>query len=591
MLQSLSICLIRFVVLFILAISLVRIGFYFLMLDQVYFIEWEVLSINSGAVVITFLFDWMSLIFIGFVLFISSLVIYYSQEYIAGDLNLNRFILLVLIFVLSMMFLIIRPNLIRILLGWDGLGLVSYLLVIYYQNVKSYNAGILTALSNRIGDVALLLAIAWMLNFGSWNYIFYLDCRKRSLEMQVIGGLVLLAAMTKRAQIPFSSWLPAAMAAPTPVSALVHSSTLVTAGIYLLIRFNVLLAGTNLGTFLLLFAGLTIFIAGLGANFEFDLKKIIALSTLSQLGLIIRILAIGFPKLAFFHLLTHALFKALLFMCAGAIIHNIKDSQDIRFMGGLVIHMPLTASCFNLSNLALCGTPFLAGFYSKDLILEVASLSYINAFSFFLYFFSTGLTVCYSLRLVYYSMRGDFNTFSLHPLRDEGWVILRGIMSLSFIAVLGGRLLSWTLFPTPSMICLPFLLKTLALSVRILGGWLGYELAKFALSYDLQTLRLHFLTSFIGSMWFLPFVRTYGVRKQPLELGGLVSKSFDYGWREYFGAQGIYSLLMKWAKFNQGWQNNDLKTYLISFVLWLIILLFLLNLYLNSLYRAWHWRC
>jgi NADH-ubiquinone oxidoreductase chain 5 len=207
-----------------------------------------------------------------------------------------------------------------------------------------------------------------------------------------------LAAITKRAQIPFSSWLPAAIAAPTPVSALVHSSTLVTAGVYLLIRFNVLLAGTKFGSFLLLFA----------------------LSTLSQLGLIIRILAIGFPKLAFFHLLTHALFKALLFICAGAIIHNIKDSQDIRYMGGLVIQIPLTSSCFNLSNLALCGIPYLAGFYSKDLILEIVSLSYLNFFSFILYFFSTGLTVCYSLRLVYYSISGDFNTFSLHPLNDEG---------------------------------------------------------------------------------------------------------------------------------------------------------------------------
>ena len=577
--------------LFILAISLVRIGFYFLIFDQVYFIEWEVLSMNSGNIVMTFLFDWMSLIFMGFVLFISSLVIFYSQEYMAGDLNLNRFILLVLIFVLSMIFLIISPNLISILLGWDGLGLVSYLLVIYYQNVKSYNAGILTALSNRIGDVALLLAIAWILNFGSWNYIFYLDCSVSRVEIQIIGALVLLAAITKRAQIPFSSWLPAAIAAPTPVSALVHSSTLVTAGIYLLIRFNVLLAGSSLGTFLLLFAGLTMFIAGLGANFEFDLKKIIALSTLSQLGLIIRILAMGFPKLAFFHLLTHALFKALLFICAGAIIHNIKDSQDIRFMGGLVMHIPLTSSCFNLSNLALCGTPFLAGFYSKDLILEIASLSYLNVFSFILYFFSTGLTVCYSLRLVYYSISGDFNTFRLHPLSDEGWVMLRGIITLSFIAVLGGSLLSWALFPTPSIICLPFALKTLALRVRALGGWLGYELAKFSLTYRLQTLRWHFLTSFVGSMWFLPFISTYGVRKQPLELGGLVSKSFDYGWREYFGAQGIYRTITKWAKFNQGWQNNDLKTYLVSFILWLVILLFLLNLYLNSLYRAWHWRC
>nr|QHD47989.1 NADH dehydrogenase subunit 5 [Indonemoura auriformis] len=578
MLQSLSICLISFVILFILAVSLVGLGFYFLMFDMVYFIEWEVLSLNSSSIIMTFLFDWMSLIFMGFVLFISSLVIFYSEEYMAGDLNLNRFILLVLMFVLSMMFLIISPNLISILLGWDGLGLVSYLLVIYYQNVKSYNAGMLTALSNRIGDVALLLAIAWMLNFGSWSYIFYLDCSHLSVEMQIIGALVLLAAMTKSAQIPFSSWLPAAMAAPTPVSALVHSSTLVTAGIYLLIRFNVLLVDSGLGTFLLLFAGLTMFMAGLGANFEFDLKKIIALSTLSQLGLMMSILAMGLPKLAFFHLLTHALFKALLFMCAGAIIHNMKDSQDIRFMGGLVMHMPLTSSCLNLSNLALCGTPFLAGFYSKDLILEVASLSYLNMFSFILYFFSTGLTVCYSLRLVYYSMSGSFNTFSLHPLSDEGWIMLRSMMALSFMAVLGGSLLSWGLFPTPSMICLPFFLKTLALSVSVLGGWLGYELAKFSLSYSLQTLRLHFLTSFMGSMWFLPFISTYGVSKKPLELGGLVSKSFDYGWSEYFGAQGIYSTFLKWAKFSQGWQNNDLKIYLISFILWLIILLFMVLL-------------
>lgn len=180
-----------------------------------------------------------------------------------------------------------------------------------------------------------------------------------------------MAAITKRAQIPFSAWLPAAMAAPTPVSALVHSSTLVTAGIYLLIRFRSALSETIL-PILLLFSSLTMFMSGLGANFEYDLKKIIALSTLSQLGVILRILSLGFKDLAFFHLLTHALFKALLFICAGAIIHNVKEYQDIRLMGGLVVFIPLTCMCINLANLALCGTPFLAGFYSKDLILEVA---------------------------------------------------------------------------------------------------------------------------------------------------------------------------------------------------------------------------
>nr|YP_009172211.1 NADH dehydrogenase subunit 5 [Kamimuria chungnanshana]ALF36420.1 NADH dehydrogenase subunit 5 [Kamimuria chungnanshana] len=578
MLKSLSICLLGFLMLLIMSLISILLGVYFISQDLVYFIEWEVLSLNSSSIVMTLLFDWMSLIFMGFVMFISSLVIFYSQEYMGGDLNINRFILLVLMFVLSMMFLIISPNLISILLGWDGLGLVSYLLVIYYQNVKSYNAGMLTALSNRIGDVALLLAIAWMLNLGSWNYIYYLEASSGSLEMGIIGMLVMLAAMTKSAQIPFSSWLPAAMAAPTPVSALVHSSTLVTAGVYLLIRFNVLLVGNWLGSFLLLFAGLTMFMAGLGANFEFDLKKIIALSTLSQLGLMMSILAMGFPGLAFFHLLTHALFKALLFMCAGAIIHNMSDSQDIRFMGGLTNQMPLTAACFNLSNLALCGMPFLAGFYSKDLILEIVSLNYINNFSFILYFLSTGLTVCYSLRLVFFSMSGDFNSSSLHPLNDEGWVMLRGMLGLMVMAALGGSILSWILFPSPSMICLPLYLKTLALTVSILGGWVGYELAKFALNYELESLRKHFLVSFMGSMWFLPFISTYGVSNWPLQVGNSVFKSMDQGWSEYLGGQGMYKLFVNWSGYSQNWQNNDLKTYLISFFIWVAVLLILVFL-------------
>uniref|UniRef100_UPI0030FDF924 NADH dehydrogenase subunit 5 n=1 Tax=Panorpa chengi TaxID=757039 RepID=UPI0030FDF924 len=573
--KILSICLISFIILFIISFICFFSGVYFLMNNLVYFIEWELLSLNSSSIVMTFLFDWMSLLFMSFVLFISSLVIFYSKEYMSEDININRFILLVLMFVLSMMLLIISPNLISILLGWDGLGLVSYCLVIYYQNVKSYNAGMLTALSNRIGDVMLLLAIAWMLNFGSWNYIFYLECMKNNFEMMLIGLLVMLAAMTKSAQIPFSSWLPAAMAAPTPVSALVHSSTLVTAGVYLLIRFNCLLIDTNLGKFLLLISGLTMFMAGLGANFEFDLKKIIALSTLSQLGLMMSILSMGFAKLAFFHLMTHALFKALLFMCAGVVIHNMSDSQDIRNMGNLVNQMPLTSSCFNIANLALCGMPFLAGFYSKDLILEIVCLSNLNMFSFFLYFFSTGLTVCYSFRLVYYSMSGDFNSSSLHPLNDEGWIMLRGMLGLLIMAIVGGSLLSWLIFPNPSMICLPIYLKLLALFVSMLGSWFGYEISKFSLNWSMKSLNLYSSSIFLGSMWNMPILSTILINYYPLKLGQLTIKSGDQGWSEYFGGQKIYSSIKSNSIFNQFLQNNDLKIYLISFVFWVIILMFL----------------
>jgi NADH-ubiquinone oxidoreductase chain 5 len=229
----------------------------------------------------------------------------------------------------------------------------------------------------------------------------------------------MVAAMTKRAQIPFSAWLPAAIAAPTPVSALVHSSTLVTAGVYLLVRFRNLLNYMFIMKILLLLGGLTIFMAGLGANFEFDLKKIIALSTLRQLGLIIIILSIGYADLAYFHLLAHALFKALLFMCAGVIIHIVKNFQDIRYMGALIFQIPFTIRIFNVANLALCGFPFLAGFYSKDIILEISSIEIISVIIYFLYFFSTGLTVCYSLRLIYYRIYSNFYSWVNHSIFDN----------------------------------------------------------------------------------------------------------------------------------------------------------------------------
>nr|AFV08396.1 NADH dehydrogenase subunit 5 [Lucilia cuprina]AFV08422.1 NADH dehydrogenase subunit 5 [Lucilia cuprina]AFV08435.1 NADH dehydrogenase subunit 5 [Lucilia cuprina]AFV08448.1 NADH dehydrogenase subunit 5 [Lucilia cuprina] len=565
-------CAISFVSLFFFSLSSFFMGLVFIMNDYSIFIEWEVVSMNSMSIVMTLLFDWMSLIFMSFVLMISSLVIFYSKEYMESDYKINRFIMLVLMFVTSMMLLIISPNLISILLGWDGLGLVSYCLVIYFQNVKSYNAGMLTALSNRIGDVALLLAIAWMLNYGSWNYIFYLEVMKSNMEMMIVGGLVMLAAMTKSAQIPFSSWLPAAMAAPTPVSALVHSSTLVTAGVYLLIRFNILLSSSWLGNLLLLLSGLTMFMAGLGANYEFDLKKIIALSTLSQLGLMMSILSMGYYKLAFFHLLTHALFKALLFMCAGAIIHNMNNSQDIRLMGSLSLMMPLTSSCFNVANLALCGMPFLAGFYSKDLILETVSLSYINMFSFFLYFFSTGLTVCYSFRLVYYTMTGDSNFSSLNMLNDEGWVMLKSMMGLLILSIFGGSMLSWLIFPTPMVVVLPSYLKLLTLFVCVVGGIMGYMISHVSLFFYNKALNNYNFSYFLGSMWFMPYISTYGIINYSLIVGNMVVKSFDQGWSEYFGGQQLYLNLIKNSQLNQMLQNNNLKIYLLSFIFWIMIL-------------------
>nr|YP_003434189.1 NADH dehydrogenase subunit 5 [Prumna arctica]ADB03065.1 NADH dehydrogenase subunit 5 [Prumna arctica] len=569
-------CSLSFFSLFLLSTLIFIVGIYYLMIDYSIFIEWELFNLNGSMVVMTLILDWMSLIFLSFVIYISSLVIYYSEDYMYGEKNINRFIILVLMFILSMGFLIISPNLISILLGWDGLGLVSYCLVIYYQNVKSYSAGMLTALSNRIGDVSILISISWMLNFGGWNYIYYYSFISNSFEMQIITMLIILAAMTSSAQIPFSSWLPAAMAAPTPVSALVHSSTLVTAGVYLLIRFSPMLNIYNYGWFLLLVGCMTMFMSGLGANFEFDLKKIIALSTLSQLGLMMSILSMGYSKLAFFHLLSHALFKALLFMCAGSMIHNLKDSQDIRFMGSIVNFMPLTSVCFNVSSLSLCGMPFLAGFYSKDLILEMVCLSWVNFFIFFLYFFSTGLTASYSFRLFYYSMSGDNNFYSISSFYDKGFYISFGMISLLFIVVFGGSLLSWLIFPVPCIIVLPYYLKFLTLFVVILGSYFGYLISQSSLSHKLFFMDKLPLLSFMGSMWFMPFLSTNLINYLPLKFGYYSSKSFDYSWGEFMGGQGLYSLFIYLINYIQSLYDSNFKIYLLTFIFWMFLLLMLL---------------
>nr|ADO60541.2 NADH dehydrogenase subunit 5 [Drilaster sp. BMNH 840462] len=567
-----SICFIIFI--FLLFFSLLNFMFsmFFMFFDYVIMLEYELMSLNSSVISMSLLFDWMSLLFVSFVFFISSMVILYSDEYMSGDLNINRFIFLVFLFVLSMMFMIISPNLISILLGWDGLGLVSYCLVIYYQNSKSLNAGAITILSNRIGDVAILLAISWMFNYGSWNYIFYLDIMKTDSSMQIIGYLVILAALTKSAQIPFSSWLPAAMAAPTPVSSLVHSSTLVTAGVYLLIRFYSAL-DDNMMLGLLFVSLLTMFMAGLGANFEYDLKKIIALSTLSQLGLMMSILSLGDCKLAFFHLLTHALFKALLFMCAGCMIHNLFNCQDIRYMGSLIFHMPLVCTFFNISNFSLCGLPFLAGFYSKDLILELLSMSYVNMFVYLIFYISIGLTVSYTLRLSYYTLFGDYNFYFYNGLNDQGLIMLKGMSGLIFLVIFGGSFLSWMIFPTPYFICLPFFMKLMVLLSIVLGIWIGYEFTNFNLGFRLNTLDYLFSSLFYSSMWNLPNLSTYGTNFYFLKLGLLYYKDIDCGWSEALGGQGMYNLLVDNSKIFQFLLNNSLKIYLMLFVIFILFLL------------------
>nr|YP_010164038.1 NADH dehydrogenase subunit 5 [Macrophthalmus abbreviatus]QRK27327.1 NADH dehydrogenase subunit 5 [Macrophthalmus abbreviatus] len=551
--------------------------FYLSFSGSSFVLEWELASLNSTGVNFVMIFDWISLLFMCFVLLISSSVMYYSGSYMKGDMNFDRFMYLVLMFVFSMGMMVLSPNLISILLGWDGLGLVSYALVIFYQNEKSANAGMLTILSNRVGDVAILLAIGLMVSLGSWNFI-YSVYELNDSDWVLLKFLVMLAAMTKSAQMPFSAWLPAAMAAPTPVSALVHSSTLVTAGVYLMVRFSPALEGSDIQSILLIVSCLTMFMAGLGANFEYDLKKIIALSTLSQLGVMLSILSLGYPDLSFMHLLSHALFKALLFMCAGVVIHSVSGYQDIRCMGCLVKFMPLSVSFMTVANLALCGFPFLSGFYSKDMIIEVAFMSKINFIALLLYVLATGLTVMYTFRLVYYSLSGGFNLGGLSNLEDGDSIMSNSMVMLTVSGVFMGAVLSWVLFPEPYMICMSSFMKNLVLMVSVLGASLGYSLNLMNVTWSLKSLSSYSAVSMGGSMWFMPFLSTRDLSNLNLGVGSYMEKVADKGWYEFMGPQGVYYYLSKLFYFLNVLQANSIKVFMKMFLIMVVVIGFGMNI-------------
>nr|YP_010700914.1 NADH dehydrogenase subunit 5 [Rhynchospio aff. asiatica ZW-2021]WCI21129.1 NADH dehydrogenase subunit 5 [Rhynchospio aff. asiatica ZW-2021] len=493
-------------------------------------VEWMIVNPLSSPIQLSLILDPYGMLFSLTVMFISANVMLFTHSYMSSEPFKPRFTYLVMMFILSMNLLIFIPNMITLLIGWDGLGLVSFLLVIYYQNPKSLAAGMITAMTNRIGDVFLLLSIGWALNASQWNIMFLWH----SSFTSILSITLLIAAMTKSAQIPFSSWLPAAMAAPTPVSALVHSSTLVTAGIFLIFRFYPFLDPSILFHKVLLMSGsLTALMAGLSAMTECDMKKVIALSTLSQLGVMMVSLALGAPFLAFFHLITHALFKALLFLCGGTLIHLHHHSQDLRFMGHLAHQVPSIAAALLIANSALCGAPFMAGFYSKDMILEFALFSPSNLFFLFLFFLATGLTAGYTSRFLLAVVWAPSSSLPLHHINDHDAYTSAPTALLSLGAILAGSALNWTVVLPHPEFYLPPTLKYLTLFVTILGFSISWFFSAYSGSSASWLLASPTLNTASCQMWFLAPLSSQHTLTTPFTLGHAYVKSLDQGWVEF----------------------------------------------------------
>nr|YP_010545523.1 NADH dehydrogenase subunit 5 [Parasteatoda cingulata]UYG23920.1 NADH dehydrogenase subunit 5 [Parasteatoda cingulata] len=468
--------------------------------------------------------DWLSSLFLATVLFISAMIIKFSHSYISS-LQHNLFINLMLMFILSMSLLIMSDNIIFILLGWDGLGLSSYILVVYYQNASSSASGSITILSNRVGDIMILMSIATMFYMINWNFSMN---EKFNLIIMV---MLMIAAMSKSAQFPFSAWLPAAMSAPTPISALVHSSTLVTAGVYLLIRimnFN----HPMCSYFLMLISSFTAIYASMAAMWEQDMKKIIALSTLSQMAMMMYAISLNAINVAYFHLISHALFKSMMFLCAGILIHNFMY-QDMRHMGSMINNSPTIISMLGISNMSLMGIPFMSGFFSKDSIIEKMILSNFSMIISFIMILSISMTSLYSFRLINITSKFVMKSKTDMTIMPNN-IMENSTIKMAMFSMMFGSMYMWIYSPNQLFI-IPNYMKMLILISLLMGILLS-------MSFSFKNNMYQKLGQPAISLWFTHMMSSnslFNMNKYMKQ-----SHNNDKLWQESYGPYNTFNYIM-----------------------------------------------
>ncbi|EKD70531.1 MAG: hypothetical protein ACD_46C00509G0002 [uncultured bacterium] len=410
---------------------------------------------------VAFLVDRLSATMCMIVLFISFMVHIYTIGYMADDPGYQRFFSYVSLFTFAMLALVLADNFLLLFFGWEGVGLVSYLLIGFWFKRESANFGSLKAfLANRIGDIGFLLGTAAVLMyFGSLNYheVFPQAAILANKTMSLFPGyevpvitliciLLFIGAMGKSAQVPLHVWLPESMEGPTPISALIHAATMVTAGIYMVARMSPLFeySETTL-SLILVIGGTTAFFMGILAITQYDIKRVIAYSTLSQLGYMAVALGASAYDAAIFHLITHAFFKALLFLAAGSVIIALHHEQDMRKMGGLASYLPVTYLTFVVGSLALCAIPPFAGFYSKDIIIEAVKLSQIPGAQYAYWCVLAGafITPLYTFRALFMTFHTKERTEPSvrNHIHESPWVVLIPLVLLAIPSMLAGQIL------------------------------------------------------------------------------------------------------------------------------------------------------
>nr|UBD07289.1 NADH dehydrogenase subunit 5 [Synapturanus sp. INPA-H29574] len=543
--------------------------------SEVTTITWHWIPIYSSHINITLQFDEYSTIFLPVALFVTWNILEFSTWYMHSDPKIKTFFKYLLIFLLAMVILVTAGNMFILFIGWEGVGIMSFLLIGWYHARSNAGSAALQAvLYNRVGDIAFLFAIAWLLTNSTSLELDHIFSTHNETPLLIA---LILAAATKSAQFGFHPWLASAMEGPTPVSALLHSSTMVVAGIFLMIRIHPMLQmnQTALSMCLCLGAISTSFAATCALT-QNDMKKIIAFSTSSQLGLMMVAIGLNFPHLALFHICTHAFFKAMLFLCSGSIIHNITDEQDTRKMGNLMTSLPITISCVSIASLALMGTPYLAGFFSKDAIIEATTTSYANMWAMILTIIATSFTAIYSLRLIFLSSMTHTRTNPLTTQNETSNLIINPLKRLAVGSIITGLMLHQLIIPNnPTTHTMSPMMKLIAIIVTLLAFILATDLTKLAstsnppMTPTYPKLNASFYTSTLHRI----------IPKTSLKTGLLIATHLlDLIWLEKAGPKGLAHSQLLPIKMLQDTNSGFIKTYLMVFILTLIIFMTALQL-------------